>query len=260
MRGFCPLASGSKGNSIYLGTDETKILVDVGISYNLLCSRLEKIKIDIDEIDAILITHEHMDHIDGLKTILPKVDIPVFTNSETAKGIYKNLHVMPRFKIFTTDESFEFKNLIIHPFSIQHDTLDPVAFTIKIGNIKIGICSDLGLVTSLVKKNLQDCDYLYLEANHDIDMLFASKRPINLKKRISSRQGHLSNKECIFLLDAILSPNLKHLYLAHLSSECNNQDLAKNIIQKLLDEKSIKAKISIAFQEKISTCVVFDKI
>jgi phosphoribosyl 1,2-cyclic phosphodiesterase len=257
MIGFCPLASGSRGNSLYLGTKKTKILIDVGLSYKEISARLEKIGVKMDEISAILITHEHLDHIEGLKTLVGKKEIPVLTNSETAKGICKSLQINPKFKIFSTDETFEYEDLVIHPFSIQHDTLDPVAFVIQTEQIKIGICTDLGLVTSLVKMNLQGCDYLYIEANHDVNTLFSSKRPEALKKRISGRQGHLSNQEALHLIASVLHPDLKHIYLAHLSSECNNPELTKQIVEEFLKSKSSKAKISIAYQEQISDPLFF---
>lgn len=257
MIGLCPLASGSKGNSIYLGSQKAKILIDIGICHKELLARLNDIGVDLNDIDAILITHEHIDHIEGLKTLTQKVDIPVFANSETAKGIHLNLKVMPKFKIFTTDETFEFKDLIIHPFSIQHDTLDPVAFVIKTGNIKIGICTDLGFVTSLVKKNLEMCDYLYIEANHDVNMLFASRRPDALKKRIIGRQGHLSNIECVDLIRSVVHPGLKQIYLAHLSGECNSKDLSKALIEGFLLKHNPQTKVSIAHQDKVSDPVFF---
>lgn len=254
---FCPLASGSKGNAVYLSSEKSKILIDAGIGYKELISRLEQINVDINEIDAILITHEHLDHIEGLKTIIPKLDIPVFANSETARGIYESLQLLPSFKIFTTDEAFEFKDLLIYPFSIQHDTLDPVGFIIKTMGLKIGFCTDLGFVTTLVKKNLEKCDYLYLEANHDLNMLYASRRPEALKKRISGRQGHLSNKECVTLLEAILHPELKHIFLAHLSSECNSFDLVEKTIKEFVKNKNSKALVSLAYQDKISDLIHF---
>lgn len=258
MNGFCPLASGSKGNALFLGTKKSKILIDAGIGYKDLIERLSKIGEDLETIDAILITHDHSDHIDGLKTILAKVDLPIFANLETAKGICLSLNIMPHFKIFSTNEPFEFKDLTIFPFTIQHDTLDPVGFVIKHENFKLGICTDLGLASSFVKNSLMGCDYLYLESNHDVDMLFASKRPQHLKKRIMGRQGHLSNKECANLLESILHPNLKEIYLAHISSECNNSDLAKKLIQDLLAQKNLKINVSIAFQDKISNSTFFE--
>ena len=137
MKGFCPLASGSKGNCIYVGSEQTKILIDAGISGKAIRGKLAEINVDLEDIDAILITHEHGDHIQGLKTLALRMGIPVFANSETAKGIVDCLHDCPKFKIFSTGETFEFGDLQIHPFSIQHDTLDPVAFTIHVNDLKI---------------------------------------------------------------------------------------------------------------------------
>lgn len=178
MKGFCPLASGSKGNCIYLGTEQTKILIDAGLSAKAIIAKLAQINVDIAEIDAILVTHEHSDHIQGLKVLAFKYGIPVFCNTETAKGIVDYLHECPKFKIFTTGETFEFGDLEIHPFTIQHDTLDPVAFTIRTGSLKMGFCTDLGFVTSLVANHLQECDYLYVEANHQPSMVHACARPM----------------------------------------------------------------------------------
>ena len=140
---FCPLASGSKGNTIYVGTGETKLLIDAGISFKALGEKLGEIDVDVGEIDAILVTHEHGDHIRGLEKTANKLGIPVFANSETAKAAIGEMRERPRFKIFSTGEAFEYGEMEIHPFSVQHDTLDPVAFTIRIGEIKIGVCADL---------------------------------------------------------------------------------------------------------------------
>ena len=177
MKGFCPLASGSKGNCIYVGTDKTKILIDAGLSARAISERLSEIHVSLDEIDAILITHEHTDHIRGLEQLACRRSIPVFANSDTARGIYEVLGICPTFKIFSTGEPFEFQDLEIHPFSIQHDTFDPVAFTIKVDGLKLGFCADLGFATTLVKSALKNCDYLYIEANHQPSMVHASPRP-----------------------------------------------------------------------------------
>ena len=126
--------------------------------------------------------------------------IPILANHETAKGIVNTFHDCPKFKIFSTGETFEFGDLEIHPFSIQHDTLDPVAFTIRLDHLKLGFCTDLGFATSLVQTRLQGCDYLYLESNHQPDMVLASNRPLIYKQRVLSRSGHLSNEDCGNLL------------------------------------------------------------
>lgn len=257
MKGFCPLASGSKGNSIFFGTDHTKILIDAGLSAKATKEKLKSIDVNIEDLDAILITHEHSDHIAGLRVMALKMGIPVFANNETAKGIAETFHECPKFKIFSTGETFEFRDLSIHPFSISHDTVDPVAFTIKINNLKLGFCTDLGFASSLVENHLKNCDYLYLEANHQPDWVNACSRPEVYKQRVLSRSGHLSNESCGNLLSQVFHPGLKHVHLAHLSSECNSPELALNIIKKILKEKTETLEISVAFQHTVSKAIHF---
>lgn len=257
MKGFCPLASGSKGNCIYIGTDHTKILIDAGISAKALQARLSEINVDLSDIDAILITHEHMDHIQGLKTLAYKKGIPILANQETAKGIVETFHDCPKFKIFSTGETFEFGDLEIHPFSIQHDTLDPVAFTIRTNSLKLGFCTDLGFATSLVQAQLMECDYLYLESNHQPSMVYASSRPMIYKQRVLSRSGHLSNEACGNLLAHVYNPKLKHVHLAHLSSECNSPEVALQIVRGILEQKGITLDMCVAPQNKISRSIFF---
>lgn len=257
MKGFCPLASGSKGNCLYFSSGQTKILIDAGLSAKATRERLSQINVDLADIDAILVTHEHTDHILGLKVLALKMGIPVFANAETAKGIVEYLHDCPKFKIFTTGETFEFGDLEIHPFTIQHDTLDPVAFTIRTAGLKVGICADLGFVTTLVQHQLQRCDYLYIEANHEPEMVHASARPMVYKQRVLGRTGHLSNEACGQLLSHVHHPELKHVHLAHLSSECNTPETAIGVVSRVLAEKQLIANISIAHQELVSRAVAF---
>jgi phosphoribosyl 1,2-cyclic phosphodiesterase len=257
MLGFCPLASGSKGNSIFLGTNKTKILIDAGLSGKATQAKLAEIGVDIKEIEAILITHEHVDHIQGLRVLAYKYGIPVFANHETAKGIVDAFHDCPKFKIFSTGETFHFKDLEIHPFSIQHDTLDPVAFTVKVDGLKLGFCTDLGFVTSLVKTHLKHCDYLYVEANHEPDMVHASSRPMIYKQRVLGRSGHLSNEACGNLLTDVAHSGLKHVHLAHLSQECNSPEKALSVIRGILENHGINLEMCTAPQDKISKAVYF---
>lgn len=257
MFGFCPLASGSKGNSIFIGTKTTRILIDAGISAAALAKRLSEIDVDLKTIAAVLITHEHTDHIQGLARLAEKFHIPVLANAETAKGICSAMPIRPRFKIFTTGEPFLFGDLEVHPFSIPHDTLDPVAFAIRFESFKLGFCTDLGHVTSLVKKYLEQCDYLYLEANHQPSMVYASHRPEIYKQRVLSKQGHLSNEECAALLTHVFHRGLKHVHLAHLSSECNSEEVALQVIREALAAKQQNVPLSIAYQDRISRAILF---
>lgn len=257
MFGFCPLASGSRGNCLYVGSETTRVLIDAGISASEAFLRLQEIGVDPGTIQAVLITHEHSDHIRGLPVLAAKLKIPVLANAETAKGIHSICKERLRFKIFTTGESFQFGDLLFHPFSVPHDTLDPVAFIIQIGSLKLGICADLGHVTSLVRKHLENCDYLYLEANHQPSMVHASNRPKSLKQRILGKQGHLSNEECGHLLSSVFHPGLKHVYLAHLSSECNAQEVALKVVTELLSAKNQAVELSIAHQDQVSCPTYF---
>ena len=257
MKCFCPLASGSRGNSIYLSTTNAKILIDAGISAKNISNKLASLNIDVHEIDAILITHEHTDHIRGLDILSKKFKIPIFANAETAKAIYSTMKTNPSFKIFTTGETFEFYDLIISPFSVQHDTCDPVGFAIKIGNTKIGICTDLGFISTSVTMNLQNCNYLYIESNHEPSMVFSSNRPYSCKNRILGRQGHLSNDNCAKLIYSIHSEEMKHIFLAHLSSECNNPELAIKKTMEQLALKNAKTPVSIAHQNEPSNIIYY---
>jgi phosphoribosyl 1,2-cyclic phosphodiesterase len=254
MEGYCPLASGSKGNCTYFGTKKTKILIDAGISGAATKRKLEEIGVDLDEIQAIVISHEHTDHISGLSALALKQGIPVLANAETAKGICSMLGKCPKFKIFTTGEPFSFGDIDVHPFSIQHDTVDPVAFTLKTENLKIGICTDLGFATTLVRIHLKECDYLMIESNHEPRMVFASSRPQANKQRILGRNGHLSNEACAHLLEEVMHDKLKHIHLAHLSQECNSEATALEIVKKKIGES---VEISIAPQTSIGKPITF---
>ena len=257
MKGFCPLASGSQGNCLYFGTDQTKILIDAGISGKAIKTRLEEINVSIEDIEAILITHEHFDHIQGLRVLAFRNNIPIFCNAETAKGIIHHYKKTPELKIFTSGESFTYKDLKIHPFSVQHDASDPVGFTIQTETLKIGICTDLGFVTSLIKEHLKQCDYLYVESNHQPSMVHACSRPLSYKQRVLSRHGHLSNEDCVELLQEVMHKNLKHVYLAHLSAECNSPETALNTMKKYIQNVNEQLNLSIAYQSKISQIIHF---
>ncbi len=254
MEGYCPLASGSKGNALYLGTQKTKILVDAGISGRATKQKLAELEVELDEIQAILISHDHSDHIQGLKTLAFRYGIPVLANSETAKGIYGALGDCPQFKIFTTGESFIFGDIEIHPFSIQHDTVDPVAFTFKFDGIKLGICTDLGYPTTLVKTHLQECNYMVVEANHEPAMVHACARPMVYKQRVLGRSGHLSNEACGTLLAEVMHPNLKQIHLAHLSQECNSPVTA---LERVHEKIGKSVPVSIAPQNTLAERVLF---
>ena len=255
MKGFCTLASGSKGNALFFKSEKSRILVDCGLSVKVLKDKLESIGEDIASLDALLITHEHSDHIKGLEQLVKLYDIPVIANHETAKAICELINIKPRFKIFCTGEPFQFQDLSFKPFSIQHDTVDPCGFVIETAKMKLGLCTDLGCVTSTVLNSLKSLDYLIIEANHKVDLVYASSRPEVYKQRVLSKLGHLRNEDAAFVLESVYHPGLKKAFLAHLSEECNEKSIAFDTVQNHLLEKGIQLNLEIAQQEKISSWV-----
>lgn len=258
MNGFCPLASGSQGNCTFLGTQKMRVLIDAGLSAKATVERLAQIGVDPATLDAILITHEHTDHIKGLAALVEKLKIPVLANAETAKAIHAALATRLRFKIFTTGEPFQMGDLLFSPFSIPHDTLDPVAFRVETGGLAMAFCTDLGYATSLVKKQLERCHYLVLEANHQVSMVHACNRPRVYKERVLSRQGHLSNEDSAALLNHVYHADLRHVHLAHLSKECNAEEVALRVVQDALALQKREVPLSIAYQDQVSKPILFD--
>ena len=257
MEGFCPLASGSKGNATLFSTSSTKLLIDCGISTKSLISKLQAFDLDITDIDAVLVTHEHTDHIQGLKRLSLKFDIPLITTHLTAKAIIKTFGECPKFKIFSSNDSFSLGNFEVTPFPISHDAVDPVAFRLSIQDLHVGVCTDLGYASPIVEHHLKGCDYLVLEANHEPDLVMQSLRSDSYKNRVLGRSGHLSNLECCSLLEKISHPNLKHVHLAHLSGECNREELLLQRTEHFLKNQESAVRFSIAYQDKVSIPVYF---
>jgi phosphoribosyl 1,2-cyclic phosphodiesterase len=227
---FQTFSSGSSGNCSYVGSDATHLLFDVGISRKRTQEALNKIGLDFPDLDGIFITHEHSDHIQGLAMILKKYEIPVYATAGTIAAIRR----MDKFQDFgedrfvpvKADEKMVVKDLTVNPMRISHDAADPVGYRIRYGERKVSICTDLGCYTEYTKACLQDSDVLLLEANHDVNMLQVGPYPYHLKQRILSDRGHLSNAASGTLLDSVLNPHMKAIFLGHLSQENNYPDLA----------------------------------
>ncbi len=234
---FCVLGSGSKGNSIFVETGEAKILIDGGFSALEMGKRLENIGVSLEEIDALFISHEHIDHIKSVKVLYEKYGIKLFSNKATADEIRRILKTKMRFHVFLNNRPFVYKDMIVEPFSVFHDAVDPVGFSIKSGSFKFSVATDLGFASTALKSKMLSSDFVILESNHDEDMLMNSKRPLELKKRILGRHGHLSNSSAGGLLCDIYHRGLKNVVLAHLSEECNAPSLAVDTVKNMLLEK-----------------------
>jgi phosphoribosyl 1,2-cyclic phosphodiesterase len=223
----CVLASGSSGNSVYIASPFTRILVDAGLTARQIALRLEEIGVCPDSINGICVSHEHGDHVAGLRVLQKRHSIPVYANAGTLNGIKrqpKSDEITAR--VFQTGASFEIGDLTIEPFSVPHDAYEPVGFRIRTAETCVGIVTDLGMSTSLIREKLKGCHAIIVESNHDEDLLREAPRPWPLKQRIRSRQGHLSNIDAARLIADCATETLEHVFLAHLSSDCNTPDTA----------------------------------
>ena len=229
------LASGSSGNCIYVGTDDCHLIVDAGISGKRIENGLNAIGLKTSEMDGILVTHEHSDHIGGLGVVTRKYGLPVYATKETIDAI---LHTP---SIGTVDESlfhpiepdmeFSIKDIMVQPFSISHDAANPVAYVMESDHKKAAIATDMGKYDDYIVDKLQGLDVLLLEANHDSRMLQAGSYPYPLKRRILGERGHLSNEASGQLLGKVLHDNMKKVILGHLSKENNYAELAYETVR-----------------------------
>ncbi len=225
------LGSGSSGNCAYIETDETRLLVDAGFSARQIRQRLATIGRTPENLTGILVTHEHSDHVQGLAILAEKLRIPVYCNRPTADAIRFQLNITVDFRLFATGASFEIGDVLVETFSIPHDAQDPVGFLVRTNAANIGFLTDLGHVTKLVVERVRSANVLVLESNHDVKMLQdCAHRPWSLKQRILGRHGHLSNEAAADAADEIMSADLRHLYLGHLSRECNRPELARTVM------------------------------
>lgn len=253
----CMLASGSKGNSIYISDSATSILVDAGLSGIEIERRLQLKGIDPNHLDAVLVSHEHTDHIGGVGVLSRRFNLPVFISRKTETAAISRIGTIAQKEYFEQGSQFTIKTLTIHPFSTSHDAVDSSGFTLSSNGIKIGIATDLGIATRMVKEHLKGCSLIILEANHDTDMLVNGPYPWHLKQRIKSRTGHLSNSEAKNLLKDIICNDLRYVILAHLSETNNHPEKALNIVSEAT--KGYKAQLTVARQDDGCQVFILDK-
>ena len=235
MFNFCSLYSGSSGNSLFVESENTKLLVDAGISSKKIETALTNLEIDPSSINGILITHEHSDHVQGLGTFAKKFNLPVYVNQKTLDAMpnQKDKISEKNIKIIKNEEKFEIGDLKIKPFSIPHDAANPCGFNIIHDNKKISIATDIGHMTNGIIKNLEDSIFIMLEANYDPEVLKFSKYPYILKSRIAGPTGHLPNEIAGKTIAHLLNSGLQQAILGHLSKESNFPELA---YQTVIDE------------------------
>lgn len=229
------LGSGSAGNCALLETSKISILVDAGFSAKQITQRLESIGRSIDQIQAILLTHEHIDHTMGLSVLAGRKNLPVYCNRLTSECLAPKLKNYKNWRLFRTGETFSLEDLIVETFPIPHDAYDPVGFAIHHGLETICFLTDLGHAPTQVLERVRQATVLLLETNYDADLLREdSKRPWSVKQRIMARHGHLSNTAAAEVAAGIASSRLRHIYLSHLSQDCNRPDLARKAVSSAL--------------------------
>jgi phosphoribosyl 1,2-cyclic phosphodiesterase len=249
------LASGSKGNAIYLESPNTKLLIDAGISAKEIARRMSVVNRSPQELDAVLITHEHADHIRGVGALARKYNLAVHISEPTLMSMGKNLGSIPRLTLFEPGSSFTINDLVIQPFEVTHDAANPVNFIIGNSAGTIGIATDLGYASRVVKENLKGCQVMILETNHDPEMLEYGPYPWPIKQRIRSKYGHLSNEEGARLLAEVFHDGLKHVCLAHLSETNNNPHTALHTVRQILGDRAENLELSVAAQHRVSTVI-----
>ncbi len=251
---FTILGSGSNGNCAYLETPETRLLIDAGFNSKQVRARLASISRVPENLHGILITHEHIDHIAGLVGIAQKLQIPIYCNRDTKDAIELTLETKFECRLFRTGDSFELGDVSVETFSIPHDAADPVGFLLRTARGNIGFLTDLGHATKLVLERVRPAHALVLESNHDVKLLQdCPRRPWSLKQRILGRHGHLSNEAAADAAQEVMSAELKHVYLAHLSRECNKPEIAHRVMAARL-EKIGAAHVALSLTAQSEPC------
>lgn len=259
---LCSIASGSSGNCVYIGNDNTHLLLDAGISGKKIEQGLSMIDINPEHLSGILITHEHSDHVKGLGVMVRRYHLPVYATAETIHAAMHGKSSIGKIPgecihLVTPDEPFAIQDITVMPFSISHDAANPVSYTFsQADGKKIGIATDLGVYDDYIVRHLSGSDALLLEANHDISMLEVGPYPYVLKQRILGKRGHLSNDNTGKLLNELMHPELKHVFLGHLSKENNYPELAFETVKYEMEKENpdILQSISLEVAKRDDVC------
>ncbi len=244
------LGSGSSGNSIFLQAGNTRLLVDAGFSGRSLAERLGTIGVEAENIDAIVVTHEHGDHTSGIGVYARRYGTPLYMTQGTQEACSKLFKGQETVLTYYPGRSFHVGDARVEPFLTVHDAVDPVGVAIvdECTGLRVGVATDLGRPTSQIRHALSDCDFLVLEANHDEVLLHTSNYPVSVKRRIASSHGHLSNQAAARFAVELMHPRLAGIVLAHLSKECNSGDLALKVVGGALKEAGWSGHLDVAEQ------------
>jgi len=238
----CSLFSGSSGNATYIGNNDTHILIDAGQSGKQITEALRHVGISPRDLDCILISHEHSDHIKSAGLLSRTFDIPIYANEATWIAMEKHMQEVSsgNKRVFEASKTFSINDIVIKPYSIPHDAASPVGFSFFCGKRKVSIATDLGHTNSDISNALMNSDMVILESNHDLELLKTGPYPPFLKKRILGKRGHLSNADAGFALVEMVKGGVTHVLLAHLSKENNLPQLAYNTVKDILLKGGIK--------------------
>ena len=247
---FCVLGSGSKGNCTLIESGSTRILIDAGFSGREISRRLALIDRSPQDLSAILITHEHGDHIGGVGVMSRRCSLPVYANPATHRASEVRVKQLHQRCEFATGTGFDLDDLHIHPFRISHDTVDPVGFLVSDGVHSLACCTDTGKITTLIRQRLHQCDALILEANYDPEMLLTGPYPMHIKQRVRSNQGHLANTDATAFLVELCTTGVQHVVLAHLSETNNRPELVANMVRRELARHQPCFSLDLASQDQ----------
>lgn len=248
---FCMLASGSSGNAVFISDAHTAVLVDAGLSGIEIERRLAAIGVDPKSLDALVVSHEHTDHVRGVGILCRRHRLPLYISRQTQRAALPQIGAIGESRYFACGEPFSINTIAIHPFTLSHDAQEPSGFTFRSGDVKAGLATDLGVATAVVREHLRGCRALILEANHDPDMLINGSYPWPVKQRIKGRSGHLSNDQSRQLLAELDHKELVHVVLAHLSRENNTPERALATVGNALQYS--KASLCVAAQDHCGT-------
>jgi phosphoribosyl 1,2-cyclic phosphodiesterase len=223
---ICVLASGSRGNCTWIATERTRLLIDAGLSKRETYRRLRAVGERPETCDGVVISHEHLDHVSGLRKLAVDLGRPIYINQATRRALEWDPRITA-FEAFVAGESFVVGDIEVTPFSVPHDATDPVAFTFQAAGLKIGLITDLGYIPEHVKQHLRGCHALVFESNHDTEMLRVGPYPWFVKQRVMSRHGHLSNNTTAEFLAEAYDGCAQVLVLAHLSESNNHPEIAR---------------------------------